>query len=89
MQCSQRLFKVVCCRDFRWEEDQKISHIQFADNTLVFCKRLISQLKLLRCVIHSFEAVSGLKVNLSKSCIYGVDHVNDLWRFAELLGCLM
>lgn len=34
-----------------------------------------------------FEAISGLKLNLSKSCIYGVGMVDDLWGFAEVLGC--
>lgn len=69
--------------------DLKISHLQFVDDTLVFCKQSISQLTLLRCVIRCFEAILGLKVNLSKSCIYGVGQVNDLWRFVEVLGCQM
>lgn len=52
----------------------RILHLQYADDTLVFCKYSTSQLKLL------IEAVFGLKVKLSKSCIYGVGQVDDLWR---------
>lgn len=50
------------------------------------CKNSVWQLKFLSCVIRYFEAVSGLRINLSKSCIYRVGQVNDLWRFAEVLG---
>lgn len=37
----------------------------------------------LRC----FEAVSGLKINLSKSEIFQVGAINDLNIFPAILGC--
>ena len=44
-----------------------ISYLLFADDTLSFCKPNESKLGYLRCIILLFEAVSGLRVNLSKS----------------------
>lgn len=47
-----------------------ISHLQFVDDTLIFCKNSVTQLMYLRCAIRCFEAVSSL--NLANSCSYGV-----------------
>lgn len=49
-----------------------VAHLQFANETLNMCKSPVKHLKFLRCVIRCFEVVSGLKINLSKSCIYGM-----------------
>lgn len=35
----------------------------------------------------AFEAVSGLKVNLAKSCIYNVNADSSINELAELMGC--
>ena len=43
-----------------------VSHILYADDTLVFCGAEENQLCQLRCILLCFEAVLGLKVNLSK-----------------------
>lgn len=68
-------------------EGLTMSHVQFASNTLVMCKNSVRQLKYLRCTIRCFEAVTDLRVNLSISSIFGVGMVDDLWRFADVLGC--
>lgn len=74
---------MVCWRAWRWGEQN--------DDTLIFCKCFTNQLKLLRCVIRflCFEVVSGLKINLIKSYVYGVGKVDDLGRMAAVLGCKM
>uniref|UniRef100_A0A2N9GD32 Reverse transcriptase domain-containing protein n=1 Tax=Fagus sylvatica TaxID=28930 RepID=A0A2N9GD32_FAGSY len=41
-----------------------VSHLLFADNTLIFCKADQVQIAHLRAVFSWFEAVSGLKVNM-------------------------
>lgn len=64
-----------------------VTHPQFADDTIVMCKDSIRQLKFLRCIIHCFEAILSLQINLAKSCIYSVGQVPDVWRNAEVLGC--
>jgi len=46
-----------------------ISHLLFADDTLTFCKLNESNLGYLRCILLLFEAMSGLRVDLSKSAL--------------------
>lgn len=48
------------------------------------CKNSVKQVALLRCVIWCFEAASGLKINLVKSCMFGVGEVPDLSNCAEV-----
>lgn len=67
----------------------KVSHLQFANDTLIMCRASKDQVKYLRCVVRCFEVVLGLKVNLNKSKIFGVGHVNNLGRLADCLGCLV
>jgi len=43
-----------------------VSHLLFADDTLIFYRPCESDLEYLRCILLLFEAMSGLKVNLSK-----------------------
>lgn len=38
-----------------------VSHLQFANDTLIMCKTSEAQVLYLHCVIHCFEAVSSLK----------------------------
>jgi hypothetical protein len=64
-----------------------VSHLLFADNTLVFCGANESQIRHLRALLVCFEAVSGLKVNLAKSALFLVGSVGDVDQLAGLLGC--
>lgn len=63
-----------------------ISHILYADDTLVFCNAEATQVGYLRCVLLSFEAVSGLKVNLGKSEMIPIGAVEDIGALAQILG---
>jgi len=42
-------------------EDTLISHLLFADDTLVFCKPEVDQLGYLRCILVLFEVMLGSK----------------------------
>jgi hypothetical protein len=70
------------------EVDQvEVSHLLFADNTLIFCGADASQIRHLSALLVCFEAVSGLKVNLSKSTLVPVGSLDDVDRLAGHLGC--
>jgi hypothetical protein len=56
--------------------DVDFSHLLFADGTLIFCSAHSSQLRNLRNLFLLFEAASGLKVNLTKSNLIPVGHVD-------------
>jgi hypothetical protein len=61
-----------------------ISHLLFANDTLVFCGANPDHLHYLHLLFLSFEAVSDLKINLAKSVLVLVGYVDEL---AGILGC--
>jgi hypothetical protein len=64
-----------------------VSHLLFADDTLIFCKDSPDQLAYLRGIFLLFEAASGLKVNLAKSVLIPVGNVQQVDYLASILGC--
>jgi hypothetical protein len=65
----------------------EVSHLLFADDTLVFCGTDARQISYLGALLVCFEAVSGLKVNLSKSVLVPVGHLEEVDQLASCLGC--
>lgn len=78
-------------RDFGFQINDmvgmEISHLLYADDSLVFCEAEVDQIKHLRAILTIFEALSGLHVNCSKSCIYPVNNVQNEQILASSLGC--
>ncbi|KAG6703329.1 hypothetical protein I3842_07G078600 [Carya illinoinensis] len=54
---------------------------------LIFCEPDLDHIRSLRALLLCFEAVFGLKVNLSKSEIVQVGAVDNLSDLADFLGC--
>ena len=62
-----------------------ISHLPFADDTQVLCGADVNQIYHLSCILLSFEVVSGLRINSSKSEMVPIRAVDDMggagWYF--------
>ncbi|RVW90400.1 Transposon TX1 uncharacterized 149 kDa protein [Vitis vinifera] len=66
----------------------RVSHLQFADDTIFFSSTREEDLMTLKSVLLVFGHISGLKVNLDKSNIYGINlEQNHLSRLAVMLDC--
>jgi len=55
-----------------------VSHLQFADDTLILGEKSWANVRGMRVVLLLFESLSGLKVNFSKSQLVGVN-VEGSW----------
>lgn len=65
---EQNLFKGIQVG----KEKISISHLQYADDTLLFLDGHKNQLKNLISLIHCFELVFGTRINWQKSCFVGI-----------------
>jgi len=65
-----------------------VSHLQFADDTLILGEKSWANIRAMRAVLLLFEALSGLNVNFSKSQLVGVN-VSSSWlaEAALVLNC--
>lgn len=64
-----------------------MSHVLFADDTLIFCKTNPYHLCHLRCLFLWFEAILRLKINLTKSKLVHGGAVKDVGGLAHIFGC--
>ena len=71
----------------RDEGELVISHLLYADDTVLFCEANSEQLMYLGWTLMWFEAYSGLKINPSKSEIILVGKVDNVEMLASELGC--
>ena len=64
-----------------------ISHLLFANDTIVFCEAKKEHLTYLSWILCWFETVLGLRINLAKSEIILVGVVEEIVEMAVELGC--
>ena len=64
-----------------------VSHLLFADDTIIFCEARQDHLTYLSWILVWFEAASGLKINLAKSEVIPVREVEDINELAVEIGC--
>ena len=64
-------------------EEMVISHLLYADDTLLFCRAGNDELKFISWILMWFEAISGLKINLNKSEILPIGPVANLEGLAS------
>ena len=64
-----------------------VSHLLFADDTLIFCDADNNHITALHGILSRFKEMSGLKINLGKSKLVPIRDVPDLHELVEILGC--
>ncbi|GMI69299.1 hypothetical protein HRI_000599200 [Hibiscus trionum] len=70
------------------DQHLEISHLQFADDLLIFCNGEEIQARNVKRVLRVFELCSGLKLNLRKSRMFGINiQEEDLNSWARKIGC--
>ena len=65
----------------------EVSHLLYVDNTILFYDACPEQVTYLRWVLTCFEAVTGLRVNMSKSEMVSIGEVPNLSYLADILSC--
>ena len=66
----------------------RISHLQFADDAIIFCQNDRNEVVTIKRILRCFELISGLKINFSKSVIAGVNiPVAEINEIAGILKC--
>ena len=68
-------------------EEMVISHLLYADDTILFCGENQDQMMYLSWLLMWFKAISRLRINLNKSEIIPVGRITDVDALALELGC--
>ncbi|KAL6566436.1 hypothetical protein OROGR_002051 [Orobanche gracilis] len=70
------------------DDQQLISHLQYADDTLLVGDYSDTNIKAMKSILKCFELASGLKINFNKSNLIGVNvDANDMGAAVQKLNC--
>lgn len=64
-----------------------ILHLQFADDTIIFCNNDEVEMSNIKRTRRCFQVVSGLKINYSKSSLSEVNMQHEVVSLAQIMGC--
>ncbi|XP_058202821.1 uncharacterized protein LOC131317276 [Rhododendron vialii] len=65
-----------------------VSHLQFADDTILFCNNNIEEMANIKRILRCFQFMSRLKINFSKSSLCGINVPHqDVISLAQVMGC--
>lgn len=65
-----------------------VSHHQFANDTILFIKAKNDNIRRMELCMKIFQAISGLKVNLFKTNMVGIEvEESFLLSYADVMGC--
>ena len=70
----------------RVEGGECVSHLLFADDTILFCNADAKQILHIRLLLLCFQAMTSLKVNVQKSEMVPIGEVDDVHALAKILG---
>jgi hypothetical protein len=65
----------------------EVSHLLFADDTLIMCDANSKHIHNLDHILLCFEVISGLKINLPKSELVALGEVPNIKELASILSC--
>ena len=65
----------------------RVSHLLFANDTILFCDASREQILSIRLVLTCFQAFTGLKVNMGKSEIVPIGEVRNIQFLANIFQC--
>ena len=64
-----------------------VSHLLFANDTLIFCDAISHHLAALHGILARFEVISGIKINFLQSESVLIGNVLNMEELVEILGC--
>ena len=64
-----------------------VSHLLIADDTILFCDANVEQLLHVCLLLLCFQAVTGLKFNVSKSEMVPIGDIHNVHALVEILDC--
>lgn len=64
----------------------EVTHLQYVDDTLIFCDADRNQSRHLRIILLLFEGISGLHINWGKNFLYPINDIPCMNMLSSILG---